>query len=432
MTDLQWTPDVARLDSLDLWEHNPKWMSKRRAQRLLDSWRDLNQYQTLAVGPGGECYDGHQRVKTLIAAGYKGDYEVAVMRSNRALTDDERRRVILESTVGTVGNLDWDKLAAWDASVLETSGIDAEFLATLNDDAANLAKLLEAGQEVEVGEDPGAQVDKAQELLEKWGVCVGDVWEIPSRHGGVHRLVCGDCTDKAVVDKVMQGEKADCVATDIPYEVTPKAWDKLPELNMLIGLVDDVSSKDSAFITTSTNPLTAKIISTFPDRYRHSWVWDKKLAGNFMTAKHKPMMVHEDITVLCRGNLSYVPVMTKGIMRTKGGGGSSRLWEMELTQQVNDEYYPRSIIEIGNTDRSDILHPTEKPEPLYRYLLSMYSKVGQIVLDPFLGSGTTLVACENLGRKGRGIEVSPSYVAVTLERLSTVTGTTPQRLEHNG
>ena len=114
MSDLTWTPDTARLDSLELWERNPKRMSKARAERLLKSWRDLGQYQTLAVGPGGECYDGHQRIKALRAAGYAGSYEVAVRRASRPLTDTERERVIIESTVGTVGALNWDDLAAWD------------------------------------------------------------------------------------------------------------------------------------------------------------------------------------------------------------------------------------------------------------------------------------------------------------------------------
>ena len=72
-TDLHWSPDVARLDSLELWDQNPKWMSKARAKRLLESWRAMGQYQTLAVGPDGAVFDGHQRVKTLIAAGYNGD-----------------------------------------------------------------------------------------------------------------------------------------------------------------------------------------------------------------------------------------------------------------------------------------------------------------------------------------------------------------------
>ena len=152
MDSIRWTPGVARLDSLELWAHNPKYMTKARAERLLKSWREMGQYQTLAVGPGGEVFDGHQRIKTLIAAGYKGDYEVAVLRASRALTDEERRRVIAESSVGTVGNIDWDQLAAWDAGELAEWGFDAEALAGWNDDAANLALMLEAETQVEAPE----------------------------------------------------------------------------------------------------------------------------------------------------------------------------------------------------------------------------------------------------------------------------------------
>jgi len=261
--------------------------------------------------------------------------------------------------------------------------------------------------------DPGAQVDKAAELQEKWQTELGQVWEI-----GAHRLACGDCTDEAVVRAVMGGERAGITATDIPYEVTPKSWDKLPELSTFFSMIDNVSSDNAPFITTSINPLTARLISFFPDRYRHSWIWNKKLAGNFMTAKKRPMMIHEDITVFCAGDLYYKPMMMKGVKRTKGGSGVSRLWEMELTSQVNDEYYPRSIIEIGNTDRTSIVHPTEKPEALYRYLLAMYSCDESIVFDPFLGSGTTMVAAQNLNRRCFGIEIEPKYCAVILERMS--------------
>jgi hypothetical protein len=141
---ITWTPDTVRLDSLELWEHNPKYMTKARAKRLLESWREMGQYQTLAVGPSGECYDGHQRIKTLVAAGYAGDYEVTVLRSSRALTDTERRRVIAESSVGTLGSLDWDELASWDVGELAGWGFDAEALAGWNDDGAHLALLLEA------------------------------------------------------------------------------------------------------------------------------------------------------------------------------------------------------------------------------------------------------------------------------------------------
>jgi len=144
MSELTWTPDTARLDSLELWARNPKRMSKARAARLLQSWREMNQYQTLAVGPSGECYDGHQRIQALRAAGYPGEYEVAVMRSSRALTDEERRRLIVESTVGTVGAFDWDELAAWPLAEVQGYGLDAEALAEWNDAGANLALMMAA------------------------------------------------------------------------------------------------------------------------------------------------------------------------------------------------------------------------------------------------------------------------------------------------
>ena len=144
MDELTWTPDVARLDWFELWEHNPKTMTKPRADRLRKSWEEMGQYQTLAVGPNGECYDGHQRVKTLQAAGYAGDYQVRVLRASRPLTDDERARVILDSSVGTVGVLNFDVLAGWDRSLLLNAGFDSTLLAEWNDQSANLALMLEA------------------------------------------------------------------------------------------------------------------------------------------------------------------------------------------------------------------------------------------------------------------------------------------------
>ena len=183
MSDLAWTPDTARLDSLELWEHNPKRMSKTRAERLLQSWRDMNQYQTLAVGPSGECYDGHQRIQALRAAGYDGGYTVAVMRSSRALTDEERRRLVIESTVGTVGAFDWDVLAAWPAAELHGYGLDAEALAVWDDAGANLALMLEGEKSEVVPPDDFKEYD---EDIETEHVCpkCGYRWS-----GGVELVV---------------------------------------------------------------------------------------------------------------------------------------------------------------------------------------------------------------------------------------------------
>ena len=74
------------------------------------------------------------------------------------------------------------------------------------------------------------------------------------------------------------------------------------------------------------------------------------------------------------------------------------------------------------------VHPTQKPVGLFKLILQDHSESGDIVIDPFLGSGTTLIACENTGRKCRGIEISPEYCAVVLERFKDATGKEPVRI----
>lgn len=167
VSELTWTPDIATLGELELWDANPKRMSKARAERLLRSWEEMGQYQTLAIGPGGEVFDGHQRIRTLQAAGYGPDYEVRVLRSSRVLTEQERRRVVAESTVGTIGALDWDQLASWDYGELADWGFDDEALAGWNDDAANLALMREA-EEDEPSEQDGDPVD----IPEQWMILI--------------------------------------------------------------------------------------------------------------------------------------------------------------------------------------------------------------------------------------------------------------------
>lgn len=159
MSDLIWTPELVRLDAFDLWERNPKTMTEQRAKRLLRSWNEMGQYQTLAIGPDGQTYDGHQRINVLRATGFPGDHEVWAMRSNRTLTEKERERLIVESSFGTVGTPDWDKFAAWDYDDLNDWGLDDEALAEWNDNAANLALMRDAAEDEPPEDENGDPID---------------------------------------------------------------------------------------------------------------------------------------------------------------------------------------------------------------------------------------------------------------------------------
>lgn len=127
MTDIVWSNVTVTLGQLQPWERNPKSISKSHAKRLLASWDKFGQFQTVAIGPGFEVYDGHQRLSVLRAA-YGDGYSVAARQSSRELTDSERRELVIAAHVGTTGQFNWDELANWDAAELQEWGLDGETL----------------------------------------------------------------------------------------------------------------------------------------------------------------------------------------------------------------------------------------------------------------------------------------------------------------
>ncbi|MBO9346197.1 MAG: hypothetical protein J7601_10795 [Chloroflexi bacterium] len=142
---LTWTNERVKLRDLKPWEHNPRQITKRAAQRLLDSWRDYGQVQLVVVGPDNEVYDGHQRLSALKAV-YGEDYELDVRRASRALTDDERRRLVVLLHSGATGHWDWDALAGWEAQQLIEWGLDEDTLNQWRLDIAGLSSLLDSEQ----------------------------------------------------------------------------------------------------------------------------------------------------------------------------------------------------------------------------------------------------------------------------------------------
>jgi len=138
---LTWTNERVKLRDLKPWERNPRQISKRASQRLLDSWRDYGQVQMIVVGPDNEVYDGHQRLSALKAV-YGDNYEVEVRRASRALTDEERQRLTILLHASATGSWNWDVLAGWNAHQLIDWGLDREMLAQWRLDAAGLWELL--------------------------------------------------------------------------------------------------------------------------------------------------------------------------------------------------------------------------------------------------------------------------------------------------
>src|SRR5512139_1714267 len=202
MTDkITWTNERRKLSDLIPWPRNPRQIKTDQAKRLVESFDEFGQVETIAIGPGNEVYNGHQRLNVLMQK-YGGDYEVEVRVSSRLLTEKEREKLTIFLHKGAAGEWDFDTLA---------NEFELDDLLEWGFDKKELDIDLWAGP---VQDDPGAQIDKAEELREKWGVESGQMWQL-----GEHRLICGDCTIADDVARVMNGEKVSLIVTDPPYGV---------------------------------------------------------------------------------------------------------------------------------------------------------------------------------------------------------------------
>lgn len=392
---LTWTTIRVPLGNLKEWDKNPAHISEKDARQLaksLDRFDHVLPYVAAAPKNGSKelpLLDGHQR-KMVELSLRKIDPKtlVDVRVPSRKLTEKEQAELSVRLR-RNVGEWDSDALLNWfESGDLLEWGFEQTELESFG---------FEFGEE---GADAEPQIDRAAELLKKWKVREGDLWQI-----GEHRLICGDCTDAAVVARVMEGERAKAVLTDPPYQMGKDmendSLDNESFVELHNGFMKALPLDKKATIICFHSPRT---FPTALDAGRNAGLKFERML--YMT---KP----NDITFPWRGWL----LTSEAILVFSVGGGS---W-VDVHPYTADTYlhnhHGGEINDGGDKEaRAPLYHPSIKPMEVVTDLLSRIG--GDVVYDPFGGSGTTMVACNNLGRKCRMIEIDPSYCAVILQRMS--------------
>ena len=226
----------------------------------------------------------------------------------------------------------------------------------------------------------------------------------------INKIIQCDCLE---VMKDIPDKSIDLVLTDPPYGTTNNEWDNVVDFWSEVKRICK-----GGFIVFSSQPYTTNLINSNRKDFKYHWIWNKALAGNGIIAKYQPLKIHEEICIF--GNVKYNPIMRKGKARIKNGIKDKHgTFSGAKSEQVfNDNYYPESILNFsGASMRIKRQHPTQKPVELISYLIKTYSNENDIILDPFLGSGTTAVACKQLKRNFIGIEISEKYCEIARERL---------------
>lgn len=443
---LRWENATMRLGDLVEWESNPKRMDERRAETLRVSLRDFGLAIPLLVSPDGLLYDGNQRKAVLdMMEEYGPDAIVDVRITSRPLTPEEHRRLVIYLR---------EAQADWKPELLfqeYTPGELVEYGMEPEEVDAMLARVAPRPLPA-----PPERVDEADDLTEAWGVEPGQVWRIPSRNGPApHILAVGDCTDSEVVAQALGGGRAHLIVTSPPYAVG-KEYEAgrsfQDHLRLLERFADMALSAviPGGFVVINfgeiapvhaTRPITGSDRQCVYPISQDYWrifhvergcdlysmrIWYKpfnRLQKPFWTYKTS-IPHHQEWEYVWTWRLPGGPELPpQGVpdhsewshvwtWRTPGGDGDQAYdWDVSVHAVWDTR-------EEETDDRPLTRHVAAFPIALPLRALRAHSTVGHVVLDPFAGSGTTLLAAERLGRVARLIEREPRYVAVALQRFA--------------
>lgn len=221
--------------------------------------------------------------------------------------------------------------------------------------------------------------------------------------------------------KQIEDGSVDLVLTDPPYGTTAINWDLKIDLDKLWVELIRVSKENTPFIFFGSQPFTTDLINSKRELFRYCLVWEKTMCGNPLLANVMPLKRHEDIIIFYKKAPDYNPIKD-GLGRYRGRqkpSGLSALGGVTLKDNSDTFYmgrFPSSILKFPNPNNYNV-HPTQKPVNLIRFLIKSYSEENELILDPFMGSGTTAVACQQLNRNFIGFEINPEYVKIANERL---------------
>lgn len=374
---IQWANQTRNLNDLIPAEYNPRRLTEKQKEQLNDSINKFELCDPVIINTNNRIVGGHQRIKILKD---RGVASVDVRVPSRELTIDEEKELNLRLNKN-LGEWDFELLADFDVEMLRDVGFEDIDL-----------KDIFAPDPKDCDAEP--KIDQAEELRAKWGVETGQMWKL-----GEHRIICGDCTDRAVVDRVMEGEKA-LVLSDPPYGVDIVKNNAVGGGNLApVGFYSPIVGDD----TTET---AEKFYSTCVEYGLIDFIlW----GGNYFTAFLPP-------------SPCWVIWDKRGDIASNNFADCEMAWTSKAAPaRVHKQIWMGMIKEHENGKR---LHPTQKPIELMEFCINLFE--AKIVFDGFLGSGTTLIACERLSRKCRAIEISPAYVAVAIQRWVDATGGVPE------
>lgn len=236
------------------------------------------------------------------------------------------------------------------------------------------------------------------------------------------KLINADCLEAM---KHIPDNSIDMCLTDPPYGTTACKWDIVIPFEPMWVELTRIVKDNGAICLFGSEPFSSHLRLSNLKMFKYDWVWDKVTGVGQLVAKYRPLQRTELISVFGKGRVEYYPVMELRDRPKKSKVyKTSELIKSNGTDKIKilTHRYPKNIIVQSKASRAkkDLIHPTQKPVPLLEYLIKTYTLEGETVLDFTMGSGSTGVACVNLGRDFIGIEKDDKYFNIATERVNGV------------
>ncbi len=415
--DLVWSTEVRKVKDLLPWKENPRTITKVALEKLKDRITKRGFHSVIVIDNDNTILSGNQRKTALTQLGIK---EVNVLVPNRQLTNEERTKIALESNHND-GEWDFEALKNFELPTLLDTGFDEIQLSKFWD------------KDIELKDDP-IDLEKEIKKAKDTKIKAGNMFQL-----GRHRLFCGDSLDPKNVKKLMGDVRVDMVNDDIPFNIG-LSYDKgVGQKQNYGGTINDNKTEEEYRNFVRTLIQNALLVSK-KDAHIMFWcderyVWllqtlykelgiDSKrlLVWIKNNSSPTPSVAFNKVTEFCAYGTVGRPYLSKEVHDLHEIQNHDLTTGNNLSEEIMDQL---NIWMVKRLPANQYSHPTEKSPLLHHKALRRCTKVGDVVLDLTAGSGSILIACEQLKRTAYISELEPVFCQVILNRFKKFTGINP-------
>lgn len=422
--DGTWKTELRKISDLKPNPKNPRTITKDTIKPLRQSMRDNGYTDRIMIDNHNMILSGHAR--WLVFKEEDPNAEIECLVAQRELTEEEKQRAIIglnrDGGIDDITALQMD----FDPVILAQYDITVD-----KSDEYNTKEI----EEVEIPEDVETRVQP------------GEIWAL-----GDHRLMCGDSTNQDDINKLMNGEKANMLLTDPPYNVEivggnhSESPEKRKKKGNLVIANDKMNNEEFYQFLHSVFSNAHSVLKNGASFY--CWYASKEVVNFQSSIENSGLIVKQELiwnkSSLVMGRQDYQWKHEPCLYGWKDGathtwnGGRKQTTTIEAIDLMSVEDLRKALKDLIEQLDTSVLecerptknkeHPTMKPIKLMARLIRNSSNVGDIILDLFGGSGSTLIACEQIGRKCYMNELDPHYCDVIIERWEQYTGKTATKI----